>query len=136
MRYSPLLGIFVAGLLFLSSHLAEANAFCVDDEGCGGGFVCADCCGSKHCTSLTPAPPTQCPCAPPPTPTPTPLLVCVGDCNGDGRVAISEIVLGLNKMLRPIEDFQCDALDANLDGSISINEVIAAVRAALEGCLH
>lgn len=131
MRYGPLLGIIVTGLLFLAGHLANANAVCVDDEGCGDGYVCADCCGTKHCASLAPAPPTQCPCAPP---TPTPPLVCVGDCNGDGRVTISEIILGLNKLLRPIEEFQCEALDADQNGSVSISEVIAAVRAALEGC--
>jgi len=58
-------------------------------------------------------------------------LQLVGDCNGDGRVSIAELVRGVNIALGrlPIED--CPAFDSNNDGMVSINELIQAINDAL-----
>lgn len=61
-------------------------------------------------------------------------LTCVGDCNGDGSVSISELVTLVNIALgnRPVAD--CPAGDRDGDGNIVIAELIAAVNNALAGC--
>jgi len=70
---------------------------------------------------------------PTPTPTATPAPACAGDCNGDGVVAINELILGVNIALgAPVAG--CPAIDANGDGAVAINELIAAVGRALSGC--
>jgi hypothetical protein len=60
--------------------------------------------------------------------------VCVGDCNGDGMVAINELILGVNIALgsRPIAD--CPAFDCQGTGMVPINCLIQGVNNALEGC--
>lgn len=63
-----------------------------------------------------------------------PELGCVGDCNGDGAVAINELVLGVNIALGSASVLDCRVLDANRDGSVAINELITAVGNALMGC--
>lgn len=62
--------------------------------------------------------------------------VCVGDCNGDGRVTIDELIRGVTIALGTIIEPPptCDAMDANHDGVIVINELILAVNNALRGC--
>src|SRR5262245_56228650 len=61
--------------------------------------------------------------------------VCVGDCNSDGRVTIDELIRGVVILLGAIvPPPMCDALDANHDGQIQINELILAVNNALLGC--
>lgn len=69
-----------------------------------------------------------------PTPTPTATLAegCPGDCNGDGQVRIDELVGGVNAVLGtgPL----CPALDLDGSGTAVVNEVVAAVNAALRGC--
>ena len=64
----------------------------------------------------------------PPTP------ACVGDCNGDGMVAINELITGVNIALGSAPVSDCEAMDANGDGMVGINELIAAVNNALSGC--
>jgi len=59
---------------------------------------------------------------------------CPGDCNGDGMVTIDELTRGVGIILQVIGFDQCPALDLNADGSVEINELIAAVNAALTGC--
>jgi hypothetical protein len=70
------------------------------------------------------------------TPTSTPIATgptgCSGDCNGDGAVAINELVRGVSMGLGATGD--CASLDDNRDGSISIDELVRAVSAALGGC--
>lgn len=68
-----------------------------------------------------------------PTPTPGP-TGCPGDCNGDGSVAINELVLGVNIALGRQPASACASFDANGDGSVAINELILGVNAALRGC--
>src|SRR5215470_5555367 len=63
-----------------------------------------------------------------------PSYACAGDCNGDGRVTIDELLIGVRIGLdqRPLSD--CPAFDANMDGMVSINELIAGVRNSLNAC--
>jgi hypothetical protein len=59
---------------------------------------------------------------------------CVGDCNGNGTVAINELILGVNIALGNTPLSACTAFDANGDGRVTINELIVAVNNALNGC--
>ena len=64
----------------------------------------------------------------PPTPS------CVGDCNGNGTVAINELILGVNIALGSASIDECTAFDENGNGMVGINELVAAVNNALDGC--
>ena len=66
----------------------------------------------------------------PPTTGPT----CAGDCNGDGSVAINELILGVNIALNMQPVSACLPFDTNHDGTVLINELVAAVGHALTGC--
>ena len=59
---------------------------------------------------------------------------CVGDCDGDGHVAINELIAGVGVALgtQPLD--ACIAFDANHSGTVTIDELIAAVTNALSGC--
>lgn len=59
---------------------------------------------------------------------------CGGDCDGDGAVAINELVRAVGVALGATPLAQCGAADGNGDGSVTIAELIAAVNAALGGC--
>jgi hypothetical protein len=59
---------------------------------------------------------------------------CVGDCNGDARVSIDELVRGVNISLEAAALELCPAIDNSLDGSASVNEVVLSVNRALRGC--
>jgi dienelactone hydrolase len=59
---------------------------------------------------------------------------CAGDCNGDGAVAIDELVTGVAQALGTTAGDGCPRFDRDGDGSVSIAELIAAVAAALDGC--
>ena len=61
---------------------------------------------------------------------------CVGDCNADSFVTVSELILCVNIALSmaPIEE--CPALDANGDQTSSASELVIAVNHALTGCLQ
>lgn len=90
---------------------------------------------NNETTRFVPIPTRPPDCTPTPTPMPivTPAPVCVGDCNGDGVVAINELVLMVNIVLdrAPLdacphfEDWQC---------FICINMMVEAVNALLRGC--
>lgn len=70
-----------------------------------------------------------------PTATPTPEEIgCVGDCNGDGRVAVNELITGVNIALGLAPVDQCPSFDANMSSTVSVNELIIAVNNALNGC--
>jgi hypothetical protein len=66
------------------------------------------------------------------TRTPTP--PCTGDCDQDGSVDVGELIIGVSVALgsRPIGD--CDALDANGDLQITVDELVAAVGRSLGTC--
>ena len=59
---------------------------------------------------------------------------CVGDCDGDGSVAIAEVMSGVAIALahRPIR--ACTAMDADADLGVSVFELTTAIGFALRGC--
>ena len=58
--------------------------------------------------------------------------VCVGDCNGDGMVAINELITMINIALGNATVGSCPALCT--DNTLDISCLISAVNNALEGC--
>jgi hypothetical protein len=70
-----------------------------------------------------------------PTQTPTPTLVpCAGDCNADGTVLINELVQIARIVVGEAESAACPAADRDRDGAASVDELLAAVGNALDGC--
>lgn len=59
---------------------------------------------------------------------------CGGDCDGDGAVAINELITMVNVALDPARLADCKVGDRDGDGAIMINELIAAVGNALTRC--
>jgi hypothetical protein len=55
----------------------------------------------------------------------------VGDCDGNGRVTVDEVVLGVNLALGKREIGECAALDRDSDGRIGVDELVAAVHASI-----
>ena len=53
-----------------------------------------------------------------------------GDCDGDGRVTIDELILGVNIALGAQPVTACPAFDTDFSGNVSIDELIAAVNVA------
>jgi hypothetical protein len=49
-------------------------------------------------------------------------------------VTVNELITGVNIALGNTPASSCPAFDRNADGEVSINELIAAVNAALNGC--
>ena len=58
---------------------------------------------------------------------------CRGDCNGDFRVAVEELISAVNAALGRVEP--CTSLDADGDGVASIDEVVGAVASSIAGCM-
>lgn len=72
---------------------------------------------------------------PAPTPTATAAPVsCIGDCNQDRRVTIDELVRGVTIALGASPLATCPAFDVSGGGQVRVDALIAAVRAALDGC--
>jgi hypothetical protein len=59
---------------------------------------------------------------------------CPGDCSGDGRVTIEELVRGVNAMLATAAAAECSLMDGDRNGRVTVAEVVSAVGAALRGC--
>lgn len=59
---------------------------------------------------------------------------CAGDCNGDGRVTIDELIASVNVALGVAGLQECAAVDVNRDGAVTVDELVAAVGSALNGC--
>ncbi len=69
------------------------------------------------------------------SPTTTPFVVpCPGDCNGDGQVAINEIVTAVSIALGERTISVCPSADLDGDGTVTINELIVDVNSALSAC--
>jgi DNA-binding beta-propeller fold protein YncE/mono/diheme cytochrome c family protein len=69
------------------------------------------------------------------TTTPTPTRVpCVCDCDNDGDVAVDEIVVGVGIALGNQSIDFCLNLDADLDGRVTVSDLVRAVDEALRGC--
>ena len=70
-----------------------------------------------------------------PSASPTPIRpACTGDCNGDSRVAIDELITAVRIALGDLPASACSAVDADASGSVAIGELIAAVTRSLTGC--
>jgi YVTN family beta-propeller protein len=59
---------------------------------------------------------------------------CPGDCDASDRVDVAEIVRAVNIALGKSAVEICPAADIDGSGSVSVNELIAIVRTALQGC--
>jgi len=59
---------------------------------------------------------------------------CSGDCDGNQAVTVDELVKGVNIALGTSPLVQCEAFDRDQGGTVSVDELVAAVRNALEGC--
>lgn len=59
---------------------------------------------------------------------------CVGDCNHDGAVTVTDLLTMVNIALdnAPVSD--CPAGDGNEDGQIAVNDIVAAVTSVLSNC--
>jgi hypothetical protein len=68
-----------------------------------------------------------------PTPTGAP-PPCLGDCDGVPPVTADDLLTLVNIALGNATVSTCLAGDANRDGAITIDEILAAVRNALDGC--
>ncbi len=88
---------------------------------------------------------TESPTTPPSTSSPTPPLqpspsatiepaLCPGDCDGDRRTSISELILGVRMSLELADLEICSAFDSDGDSTITIAELTRAVVASLNGC--
>ena len=58
---------------------------------------------------------------------------CAGDCNGDMKVSVDEIVRGIND-LESADAPTCPRVDTNHDLQVTIDELVAAAANALNGC--
>jgi hypothetical protein len=66
-------------------------------------------------------------------------VTCIGDCNGDGKVTIDEIIHGacflVGACLELIgSDQPCPALDPYGTGTVDISVLLVAINNALAGC--
>lgn len=59
---------------------------------------------------------------------------CGGDCDNDGVVHIAELLSGVNIALQHANVSACVSLDADANGAITVDELVAAVGHALNGC--
>src|SRR5262249_21356231 len=107
-----------------------------------GNMISGDGCSST-CQVEAPATATPSPSATPTTagtpmatatPSPTPTLPpCSGDCDGNGSVALAEILIGINIALDVLQPNACPAFAYPSAADINPT-LVQAVRAALSGC--
>jgi hypothetical protein len=98
------------------------------DAVCGPAELCDE---TGVCQSIPTPTPTRTATA---TPTVTPTPACPGDCDSSGGVGAAEVVRAVRIGLGIERREACVALDADADGTVRIDEIIAAVRFAMEGC--
>lgn len=68
------------------------------------------------------------------TPTRSPVPACPGDCDGNGVVAVNELIQGVNIALGNAAVASCPAFDLDGNGRVGVNELIAGVNSAQNGC--
>jgi len=56
------------------------------------------------------------------------------DCDGDGSVAINELIAGIGIALGSTPLERCPTFDRDADGAVAIDELVAGIDAALDGC--
>jgi cysteine-rich repeat protein len=59
---------------------------------------------------------------------------CEGDCSGDGKVTIDELVTAVAVALGTKSVTECTRADGDSSGNVEINELVRAVNGALLGC--
>jgi hypothetical protein len=59
---------------------------------------------------------------------------CTGDCSGDNRVTVDELLTGVNIALGQLSVDACRIFDSSGDGAVTIDELLEAVNRALDGC--
>lgn len=59
---------------------------------------------------------------------------CEGDCNDDRSVSIDEIILGVRIAFGDAPIGDCEAIDGDGSGAVTVNELVEAVTRALQGC--
>lgn len=59
---------------------------------------------------------------------------CPGDCDGSGSVTVDELVFGVRIALGLEAVGDCEAADTNRDSRVTIEEILQAVNAVLQGC--
>jgi len=67
-------------------------------------------------------------------PPPAPMRPCWGDCNGNGAVDIGDLIFGVNIVLHYNYIWECELFDHDEDGVIRVDDLVYAVKNALDGC--
>jgi hypothetical protein len=135
-------------------HEGTCTGSLVDGDNCSANAQCASgvcdatlqiCCASR-CAQNEQCMADGSACEPRPDATATPShtvtpsatatrgVSCPGDCDDSQAVVVSELVRGVNIALDRAVLGSCAAFDTGGDGRVSVNELVAAVGAALRGC--
>jgi hypothetical protein len=61
-------------------------------------------------------------------------LPCPGDCQGDQRVTLEDLLVGINLALGVQPPSACINFDIDKSESVTVDEIVAAIDAALNGC--
>lgn len=63
-----------------------------------------------------------------------PVVTCVGDCGGDNGVTLGDLLTGvrIGLLQEPLD--KCSAFDRDESGTVTIDELVAATLARLDGC--
>jgi len=102
---------------------------CDDFNECTANTRCQD----GFCVESSGTQPTATP-VPTPTPTPQQQPPCTGDCGNDRTVTVDELITMVNIANGAQLLAVCPSADGNVDGSVAIDDIIAAVGNALNGC--
>jgi YVTN family beta-propeller protein len=114
---NDLLTVLDAGDLHLVHHIPVLRRPYEVAIACPGG-----------CSTVPPTPTAT------PSPTPTVRSECAGDCGGDQRVTVADLIQAVSVALGRSAITACAAADGNGDGRVTIAELVGAVGAALGGC--
>jgi hypothetical protein len=60
---------------------------------------------------------------------------CPGDCDGDGRITVNELIRAVGIALGNVDPSDCQGLDTSRNGRVDVAELVAAVGRALNGCV-
>jgi hypothetical protein len=61
-------------------------------------------------------------------------IPCEGDCGDDGVVGVDDLLQAVTVLLGDASLSTCESLDVNGDATVTIDELLNAVRHALQGC--
>jgi hypothetical protein len=61
--------------------------------------------------------------------------VCVADCDDSGGVTVAEVVSATRVALGVMDVADCAGADANVDGTVAVDELVSGVASVLEGCV-